>query len=75
MGPQPFLTPNSYGQLPPVTIEVLQLGQPAQELRVVFDTGSGNLVLPAAEHLGNERFGAQSPKVPRRFSGAKVKLA
>ncbi|CAK9000866.1 Aspartic protease 4 [Durusdinium trenchii] len=28
---------------------VLQVGQPAQELRVVFDTGSGNLVLPAAE--------------------------
>lgn len=28
---------------------VLQLGVPKQELRVVFDTGSGNLVLPAAE--------------------------
>lgn len=33
--------------------EVLQVGQPAQELRVVFDTGSGNLVLPAAERLGS----------------------
>lgn len=28
---------------------VLQVGRPAQEMRVVFDTGSGNLVLPAAE--------------------------
>jgi len=28
---------------------VLSLGTPAQEFRVVFDTGSGHLVLPAAE--------------------------
>ena len=34
-----------------LTSEVLQLGVPKQELRVVFDTGSGNLVLPAAERL------------------------
>ena len=32
-------------------VEVLQVGRPAQEMRVVFDTGSGNLVLPAAECL------------------------
>lgn len=29
--------------------EVLKVGNPPQEMRVVFDTGSGNLVLPAAE--------------------------
>lgn len=38
-------------------VEVLQVGRPAQEMRVVFDTGSGNLVLPAAEcldiHIGH----------------------
>lgn len=28
---------------------VLNVGTPAQEFRVVFDTGSGNIVLPAAE--------------------------
>lgn len=28
---------------------VLSVGTPAQEFRVVFDTGSGNIVLPAAE--------------------------
>lgn len=28
---------------------VLNVGSPAQEFRVVFDTGSGNIVLPAAE--------------------------
>mmetsp|Transcript_32794 Transcript_32794/g.78444 ORF Transcript_32794/g.78444 Transcript_32794/m.78444 type:complete len:528 (+) Transcript_32794:67-1650(+) len=28
---------------------VLSVGQPAQEFRVVFDTGSGNIILPAAE--------------------------
>lgn len=28
---------------------VLAVGSPAQEFRVVFDTGSGNIVLPAAE--------------------------
>merc|ERR1719245_1503098 len=28
---------------------VLQVGTPAQEFRVVFDTGSGHIVLPAAE--------------------------
>ena len=31
--------------------EVLKVGNPPQEMRVVFDTGSGNLVLPAAEWL------------------------
>lgn len=28
---------------------VLNVGTPSQEFRVVFDTGSGNIVLPAAE--------------------------
>eukprot|EP00443_Scrippsiella_acuminata_P121230 CAMPEP_0115593422 /NCGR_PEP_ID=MMETSP0272-20121206/11291_1 /TAXON_ID=71861 /ORGANISM="Scrippsiella trochoidea, Strain CCMP3099" /LENGTH=180 /DNA_ID=CAMNT_0003028687 /DNA_START=120 /DNA_END=658 /DNA_ORIENTATION=- len=28
---------------------VLRIGSPAQEFRVVFDTGSGNIVLPATE--------------------------
>ena len=49
-------------------VEVLQVGRPAQEMRVVFDTGSGNLVLPAAEcldiHLGHMAF----PKMLRDVS-------
>ena len=42
--------------------KVLSVGQPPQEMRVVFDTGSGNIVLPAAEQLGQRAVGRSFQK-------------